>query len=419
MGGGFACPECGREISPGGLTPGREVLCPGCSTLVEVPYLPRAAGWKRRRGGRGRGRSAWLDSKLLRAAVGLAAVAVVGLAASRFVGGRVRSDRERVLAELVASADEAQADGKLDAAYYQIEAALAQARTMDLDGSARLAALRLRRDRASACEADARLATIDALDPDLAVGESLTLAERARGDRALAPRLDAIAAKLEASRLRQARADLDAARRALDAADGPAAFAAARRLHDRAGKLGEADSRRLRDDAEGVIEAAVGRFGIALPPASGRFAAGSGAAYDAALDRHLAEILGARGYLVQPRRSAWRSTWDDHAPFLLTIRIVEEQGEYYLQSKNKITQIEGFLDLAHRGRPVWQGRLVSRTRVPLLDLPAYLAGHLATSGRHDAQVERRFHADALAQFVDQAVRNLRGLPPREKADRLP
>ncbi len=419
MGGIFACPECGRALAVGGLTPGREVRCPACSTRVEVPYLPRAAGWKRGRRGRGRKRPAWWDSKLLRAAVAFAVVALVGLAAGRMIGARARSDRERVLNELIASADEAEALGRLDAALYQSEAALAHVRATGRDGSGRLPDLLARRDRASAREARARLEAVDALDPDRAVGESSTLARRARADRALAPMVDAIGAAVERSRRRQVVKDRDAARRALDAGDAPGAFAAAERLHDRAGQLAEAEAVRARDEARGLLESVVGRFGVALPPASGRFLAGSAEAYDAALDRPLGEGLRLHGFLVQPRRSPWRGLWDERAPFRATIEVAEDQDEYYLQSRNRTTQIEGGLKLEHRGRTIWQSRVVARTRAPLPDLPAYLAGHLATSNRRDPEVERRLHADALAVFVDLAARNLRGLPRWESAAKGP
>ena len=102
MGGSFACPECGTELAPEGLTPGREVQCAECSTWVEVPYLPRVAPPKRAQGRRKR--PAW-EWKLLRFAIAFAVVAVLGLVASQMIGSKVRNDRERVFAELVASAD--------------------------------------------------------------------------------------------------------------------------------------------------------------------------------------------------------------------------------------------------------------------------------------------------------------------------
>ena len=415
MAGTFACPECGRELAVEGLSPGREVQCEECSTWVEVPFLPRAAGWKRAR--RPRRRSPW-ESKALRGAIAFAMVAMVGLAASRMIGGRVRSGRESVLAELLASADRAEADRRYDVALREIEGAVAQARTFELEGSGRLAGLLERRDRVSFREAQDRLAAIEALDPDRAVGESLTLEERARRDPALAPLAGTIGGRLDESRRRQAAADLELARRSLDAGQDARAFEVAERLHDRAGHLPDREGRRFRDDARAVLEAAVGRSGAALPPVVGRFVAGSAQAYSSTVDRHRVEALRARGYLPQPHRSPWSSLWDEKAPFRLTVQVAETQEELYLQSKNRTTQIDGTIELFRDGRSSWRTRMVARTRSPLPDLPAYLAGRLATAAHRDPEVERRLHDDALAHFVEQASKNLKALPGLE-ASRTP
>ena len=416
MAGVFACPECGRELEVGDVSPGREVQCEGCSTWVEVPYLPRASGWKR--GRRSTRRSPWA-SKSLRAAIVFAVVALSGLMATRMIGGRVRSDRERVLAELVASADEAESSRRFDDAIREIEGAVAHARTFVPKGSGRLAELESRRDRVSLLEARLRLTAVGSLKPDQAVGESLTLVQKARHDRALAPLVAEIAAKLDESRLRQAEADLGIARGSYDSGHDAEAVDAAERLYDRAGQLADPDALRFRDEAQGVLEAAVARSGVALPPVLGRFAVGSAESYSAILERPRAESLKAHGYVPQPRRSPWAKLWDEKAPFRETAQVVESQEEFYLQSKNRTTQVDGTFELLHGDRVVWKTRVFARTRSPLPDLPAYLAGHLATADRRDPDAERRLHDDALAQFVDQANRNHRGLPGREAAARMP
>ena len=180
MSGVFACPECGQELDVEGYSPGREVQCEECLTWVEVPFLRRNSGWKD--GRRSTRRSPWLESKTLRGAIVFAAVALLGLAATQMIGGRVRSDKEQVLAELLRSTDEAEASKRFDVALREIEGALAQARSIDPKGSERLVELKCRRDRLSLQEAEARLDEVETLDPDHAVGESLTIAERARHD---------------------------------------------------------------------------------------------------------------------------------------------------------------------------------------------------------------------------------------------
>ena len=416
MTGVFACPECGLELWVEGTSPGREVQCEGCSTWVEVPFLPRAGAAKFTR--RGARRSPWA-SRTLRGAVAFAALVLIALTATRMIGGRVRTDRERVLAELVASADRAEASRRYDVALREAEAALAHARSFEREGSSRLAELADRRDRASLREATARLAAVEALHPDAAVGESLTLAARARHDPALAPLAGAIDDRLAASRRRQAEADLALARLAFDEGRDADAFAIADRLHARARDLPEADSLRYRDQAEALLVAAVGRSGVTLPPAYGRFVAGSVEGYAAVLDRLRADSVKARGYLPQPGRSPWSGLWDEKAPFVQAVEIAESQDEFYLQSKNRTTFIDGTFELFHEGRSAWKIRVVGRTRAPLPNLPAYLAGHLATADRRDPDAEKRLHADALAQFAEQAARNLRALPGREAAARAP
>lgn len=416
MSGIFACPECGQELSVEDSSPGREVQCEGCSTWVEVPFLPRGGGWKRRR--RVSEAFPWRDSKLLRGAIVFATVVLLGLAATKMIGGKVRSDKERVLAELLASADEAESTRRYDVALRELEGALAQARAIESKGSGRMIDLETRRDRVSLLEAEVRLAAVDALDPDHAVGESLTIAERAKHDPALAPLAGTIEAQLDESRKRQAEADLRTAARALKSGKDVEAFLAAQRLHDRAGRLPEIDSRRFRDQAQAVIEAAVGHSGVALPPVTGSFVAGSTDAYTETLERHRVEVLKARGYLSQPRRpSPWASLWDEKAPYRLAVHVLETQEGYYLQSRNRTTQIDGTWELTHGDIVVWKTRIATQTRMPLPDLPAYAAGHIATSDKHNPVTERRLHKDALDQFVEQSVKKLQSLPTLEKAAR--
>ena len=280
---------------------------------------------------------------------------------------------------------------------------------MDPKGSTRLSELIRRRDLASIRDARARLGALEALDPDRAVGEALILAGKARSDRALAPMAGEIAAKVEAARLRQATADLDAARRSLESGDGAGAFAAAGRAHDRSGQLGDSDARRLRDEAEGLIEAVVARLGVILD--------GPADAPETPLTRPLIDALTKRGFAVQPRRSIWRSLWDEHAPIRASARLVEVQDEFYLQSKNRITKADGFFEVTYRGQTAWKARVAARTRAPLPDLPAYLAGHLATAPRQDPDIERRLQADARAVLAEQAAKILRGIPSRQALDR--
>jgi hypothetical protein len=416
MAGVFACPECGKKLAVEGLSPGREVQCEECLTWVEVPFLPRATAPKR--GRRTSLRSPWA-SRTLQGAIVFAVVVLLGLMATRMIGGRVRSDKERVLAELVASADQAESSHRYDVALREIESALAHARSFERESSGRLLELKSRRDRVSLCEAKARLAGVEALDPEAAVGEALTLVAKAKEDHALAPLAGMIEDCLAESRMRRVESDLGLARRAFEAGRDAEAFTLADRLYSRAKDLPDADARRYGDEAEALLGAVVGRSGVMLPLIAGRFVAGSAEGYASSLDRFRAEALKARGFLPQPRRSPWASLWDEKAPFVQTVEIAESQDGLYLQSKNRTTLIDGTFELLHKDQVVWKDRVVARTRSPLPDLPAYLAGHLATASKRNPEVEQRLHADALTQFAEQAVRKLRGLPTREAATRVP
>ncbi|WP_435019861.1 hypothetical protein TA3x_001518 [Tundrisphaera sp. TA3] len=411
--GTFACPECGRELEVEGMAPGGLVRCEDCATWVEIPFLPRAAPSKRWRSPRRR--APW-ERTALRAGLVLMGLALVAATASRMVGDRLRAGRERVLAELIASADAAESENRPDRALIEIEAAVARARAIRSD---RLDALLERRDAASLREARSRLAALASLDPARAVGEALTLRDRAATDPALAPLAGAIAEALDDQRMRQAGADRDAARAALDAGRASDAFLAAARLHDHAGPLPPGEARKARDEAEALMDSAVSRFGVALPPASGRFLFGSIEAYNARLDGPWSEALRAKGYLPQPRRSPWRDLWDARAPFRATTEIVETPGPPFLQSRNLTTEIDGTLQLEQLGRVLWANRVAVTADAFPPSLSVHGGAGSAASNRRDPEVERRLHESTLARFVERASRKLTGLPDRATVSPAP
>jgi hypothetical protein len=417
MAGVFACPECGQELAVEGLSPGREILCDACSTWVEVPYLPRAGDSRRVR--RPTQRSPW-NSTLLKGAITFAVVAILGLIAIRIISSRAHSDQEKVLANLIASADKAEADHDYGVAIREILAALAHAQTMNLKDSARFDELKERHDRIIVREVEDRLTAVDALEPDQAVGEAMTLAVKAGQSPALASLVEAIDAKLASLRLRQVEADHASARKAFDGGRDVEAFAAAERLHDHACELSSrSDASRFQADARSILEGAVARKGVALPPVVGRFVAGSAEAYTKVLDRSRAEALRAKGYLPEPRKSAWSTLWDEKAPFRATVQMIETQDDLYLQSKNRMTKVDGTFELLRGDRSIWKNRIVARTREPLPDLPALLGGHLATSDKRNPETERRLHDDAMKQFVELTGKILRGMPASDAAVRVP
>ena len=425
MASGFACPQCDQSIALRGLTPGREVVCPACATLVEVPYLPRAVGKPKRsdnpvgpplrRGGRSR---SWRSGMSLAArrrlwwglalgAVGLVALATWGAVGA--IGARGRSNRERVLNELIAACDEATAAKNPGAAFREIEAAVVEARKLDPDGSPRLDALLDRRDKAARAEVTARLAALGKLGPDTRAGEAQILSDRARHDPALASLVAPIDVAAEAALINQAEADRDRARQSLAAGKGLEAFQRAGRAHDRADRLaGQADVTRIQNEARAIIVEAVERFGatVADPP-GGTTGADSAARFARAV---WTEAVAGRGYLLPPAHSPWAKVWIEHAPYEVSAQVTESYEGLYLQSQNRPTQIDGQFAVKYHGQPRWQTRIYAQTRAPIPDLTAFVAGRLATADHRDPEIERRLNDDARTAFRLQAGRHFRGIP---------
>ncbi len=421
MAGGFACPECGESISPRGLTPGREVICPACSTLVEVPYLPRATARPRQldvltgqssrtRGRSGQGRISRIARRRLRWGLAFGAVGLVALATwwgVGSIGSKVQSDRERVLNELIAASDAAQAAGNPGGAFREIEAALIEARKLDLAGSARLIRLIERRDNAARAEVQARLAALGKLNPEPRAGEAQILADRAQRDPALAPLADSIAAALEAAMTNRAETDQTNARTSLAAGQGLEAFRLASRAYDRAAELtSRVAAKRIQDGAQTVIVAVIERYGTTL---LGQPSEQNGP------DNHFSlpiwtEALTRRGYLILPTGSPWTELFKTHAPYQASTRVVETHEGLYLQSRCRPTQIDGQFTLSHQGQLRWETRIYAQTRSPLPDLPAYIAGRLATADHRDPEIERRLLDDARTAFRVQVDQKFRGIP---------
>ena len=340
-------------------------------------------------------------------AVGLVALATWGAVGS--IGARARSDRERVLNELIAASDEAHAAGNPGAAFREIEAALVEARKLDPDGSPRLDTLIDRRDKAARAEVTARLAALGKLGPDARAGEAQILSDRARRDPALASLIAPIDAATEAALTNQAEADRDRARQSLAAGKGLEAFQIAGRAHDRADRLASrTDSIRIQEEARAIIIDAVERFGatVADPPDEPN-KADSAAGFARAL---WTEALARRGYLLAPAGSPWSKVWTEHAPYEVSARVSETREGLYLQSRNRPTQIDGQFAVTYRGQPRWQTRIYAQTRAPIPGLTAFVAGRLATADHRDAAIERRLSDDARTAFESQAARHLRGIP---------
>ncbi len=415
MAGTFACPECGAEIEPEGTTPGRLVRCPGCSTRVEVPFLPRAATTRRFRTRPNRARR-WIA----RAWIGLAVLALVIalIGGGRWVLARGRRSIEARLAQIVASADEAERAGRLDRALSEIEAALRLEPKGD-DASAR-EALRRRRDDLSRREAEMRLASAATLDPARAVGEVLTLRERARTDPALAGLVDRIDARLEVERLRRAEADLADARRQFEARQADTALAACLRARASAEALERADQAGpILAETRSLVSRIAAGSGVVVEPPRARLRIGTTEAYRARVVEPLAEALRKKGYAVRPDDPEWGPLWDASAPHRFTLDISESQDGLFMASQNRVSRIEVKFELTTRGRPTWTAQFTARNHPDMLHLGVHQAGRLGTNARRNPDDERILYDDAFERLVAQFAARLRTIPEAPAAPSVP
>lgn len=398
---GFACPECGEGVRPGVTPTGRRVVCPGCGTLVEVPFLPRSF---RRVGGDVRGRRL---RRLGWWGLGIASVVVAALAVGRLAQERGRQARASGLAEVVGSMGEAERSGDWGRALAEAEAALVLARGgaepprgLDLDELAR------RRDRLSARDVDARLrAATQEADAPRAVGECLTLWARARADPVLADRRGPIAAEL----LRRAEADLSAARASLGGGEPGQALSAAARATAALAPLPVSTAGPAREVALEVAGRVVERHGVAVDRVRGIFTLGNPAEYEAALIPLLTEAFRRTGYLGRPDSGPFRHLWDARAPARLRIEVLERREGRYEDTAHHLSRLAATLSLERPGETTWQSTAVGRTH---RTLGALGIGRAGMQTRADESVERRLYDDARQALMDHVAAKLRELPGR-------
>ena len=407
MDGTFACPECGAEVVVSGVSPGRQVRCTGCSTLVEVPFLPRDGGWTRPRFRKRR--PAWLI-RVGWATVGLGAILVAIVAAGRIAGEKARARRNADLREIVRAADEAEAAGRPGRALSEVEAAIRFLERLGPEGNARRAALAGRRDELSVREARARLAASTTREPAEAVGDLLGLQARIARDRALEPLATTISAAIESARIRQADGLLAGSRTAIAAGRSGDGLAAIGRAMEIAERREAAASRRVAAEAEAIAAPVLAEIGVVVHQGPGTYSLGNARAYDDAIVPTFDEALRARGFAPRPPSGPARAVWDRHAVYRLEFAVVELQEALYLQSKSRLSEIRATLSLTKRGAVVWSGRASGRTEVPLPGLSAYVAGRLAVSEVRDPETERRLYDDARRTALGQVANQARGLP---------
>lgn len=401
MDGEFACPECGQVVQVRRLAPGRQVRCPFCDRLLEVPFLPRVEGnWKRTRFTRPK----WVPWAW--AGVAAAVMAVIGTAGVQLLVRGERVARARAVTRLIESSEAHEAAGRLDLALIDLDSALdaAPATGVPLPDSK---ALRRRREKLARRDVQAILQGLESQDgPQRPVGGWLNLVARAGADRDLSP----LRQDVEARFLRTLRAWIDElAGRATADRDPSAALALCGEAADLAVHLPHPDREQAESRLASIVASLVERRGVVIEAAPAAYVRGTAAGYERAFGPMAAEGLRERGYLPPPKTARWGDLWA-RAPYTFVYQITERHEGSYLGTENRLARIEVRLSLRDWGREVWATAPNARTIVPLPNLSSYLSGRLALNQSRSDEAEKLLYENALEQIQERFRQGLKIVP---------
>jgi hypothetical protein len=363
----FACPECGERIRVAETATARRVRCEECLTLVEVPFFPRAARPRRRRG------QGWWYVAIA------TALAVIAVGATYLLArARIREDRARAIRGLVASAEADERRGEWARALERLDQALALVAS-DASQAGDAGGLRARREAAA---------------------ERL---ERARRDEAIAT----------------ARAEVEAARRAAGASppEPARALALAESAFARVRPVPDPRADGVAEEASRLAAGLVAARGVVFEPVGGASLGGPGpaTAHAGRLFPILASALEARGYLPRLGPSPLAELWGEHAPFRVATTVDESHGPGYLSpaNPNRTARLSATVRLLRgdgASPPIWQARATGKTRTPAPTLNAFASGYIAAGTRRDPEVERKLYADAVVDLSEDLGRKVGNLP---------
>lgn len=391
----FTCPECGEEVVPT-EAPGLRVTCPSCSTLVEIPFLPRTLG-KRRSGHR---RPLWVAVTASGVAVVVLLVSILAIA---IVRGRVLGHRQDELARLIGDARAAEARGDLGTAVAGADAARAFARNRGVTLPADFPPWR---DALAGREASARLAIARGLigtEPRRARGLLLTLREVAKADPAVSPLSGPISGALDDAREAGAGALVatgDAELLAGKPATAMQRVAEARRL---AAELGSSRAAGVHAEADGLALRVARSRGVRIEPPSGTFVLGHRDAYRETLLSPTERALNRHGYFVLEGPMA------SEAAFTLSLEISETPVQY-LTTPHRACRLVARFTLSQAGTPRWTSSIEGQTRMPLPGLTAAESGRIGAATAPLPEAEARFFRDALESASAALPSRLRTLP---------
>ena len=133
----------------------------------------------------------------------------------------------------------------------------------------------------------------------------------------------------------------------------------------------------------------------------------------------LESALRVRGYLPRPVDSLWDDLWNSLAPFHVTLSVIEVQNDVYLQSPNRLSQIEAKLSVVSQGQMVWSDTFKEKTHVPLPKISAYQASRLAVSDHRSVEFERVLYENARENLRERLALSHRNLPSFRSNDGFP
>ena len=394
MDGSFACPECGSDVQVRGLAPGRQVRCEFCHRLLEVPFLPRAAGasWKRRRYARPK----WVPWAWV--GLGLVLVVVLGAGAIKFLKRQVDSNQDRSINRLVASSRRLESEGRLGEALVDLDAALKLAEQAGPAWMKRLERDRARRPDLAKRDALGVLATLSRnQSTPYRLGEWLNLIAHATRDPDLASLVTNIEERFQASVTAQVRRELDQARQQRGTGNLVGAMNACDRAGALLGHLAEGARPGFRHEAEGLVTELLKTAGITVVVPQGRFVYGSNN-YVSELLPILDQALETGGYLPRRESSPWRDLWR-HSLYQMRLAVQEIQEGTYPSTKNRLTLILAELTLTSGEKQIWQKTARARSTVPLPHLPANLVRQSAVSPERSDEFEQLLCKSARDQIV--------------------